>query len=76
LPNPCYGQVWVNKIKIIKMKIKVKTSLIKIKVTDFTHYEGGYERHKLPTLQEAVKCVIEEAIKLHNQVKENINENS
>ena len=51
------------------MKIKVKTSLIKIKVTDFTHYEGGYERHKLPTLQEAVKCVIEEAIKLHNQVK-------
>jgi translation elongation factor P/translation initiation factor 5A len=47
------------------MTIKVTTAYVSIEVED--HYvmdEGGYTKHALPTVEQAVKVVVEQAEKL------------
>lgn len=52
------------------MKIRIKTELITLEVIDAPeHTNSSYTNHPLPELIPAIKAAIEQAILLHNSVK-------
>lgn len=51
------------------MKIKIKTTLIKIEIEDDPKIgSDGYSKRILPELPTCIKSAIDEAIRLHNEV--------
>ena len=51
------------------MKIRIKTSLVTLEIEDEADYTGNMTtNHVLPELMPAIKCAIDEAIRLHNEV--------
>ena len=52
------------------MKIHIKTSLITITIEDEPAETGSsFARHSIPELLPAITAAVDEAIKLHNEVK-------
>lgn len=54
------------------MKIQVKTNLIEVNVDDEITLHQSYTKRSVPELDQAIKIIIEEAIKLHNEVSSSI----
>lgn len=51
------------------MKILVKTSLITLEIEDDLRITNdGYIKHNVPELPIAIKSIIDEAIRMHNEV--------
>lgn len=57
------------------MHISVKTNLIEINVDDNITLYQSYTKRSVPELDSAVKIVVDEAIKLHNEVAVSIKTN-
>lgn len=52
------------------MTIKIKTSLITLEINDEPFdCSNLFPRHSVPEISSAIKIVVDEAIKLHNEVK-------
>lgn len=54
------------------MKIQVKTNLIEVNVDDEITLHQSYTKRSVPELDQAIKIIIDEAIKLHNEVSSSI----
>lgn len=51
------------------MKVTIKTNLITLKIEDeITISENGFTKRSLPELEISIKLIINEAIKLHNEI--------
>lgn len=57
------------------MKISIKTELIDIHIEDQIVLQDGYTKHPVPETLTFIKSAIEEAIKLHNEVKQKVSPN-
>ena len=54
------------------MKIRIKTTLIEMEVEDNpTIGADNYTKRTLPELPKSIKSVIDEAVRLHNEVSKN-----
>lgn len=57
------------------MKIRIKTPIVEVEVEDNpTIGNDDYTKRNLPDLPTCIKSVIDEAIKLHNEVSKDIKE--
>jgi hypothetical protein len=53
----------------IEMKVTIKTTLITLQVEDEPNVTNdGYTKRSLPELPIAIKSIIDEAIRIHNEV--------
>ena len=57
------------------MKIQIKTNLIEVNVDDEITLHQSYTKRSVPELDQAIKIIIDEAIKLHNEVAVSIKAN-
>ena len=57
------------------MKIQIKTNLIEVNVDDEITLHQSYTKRSVPELDQAIKIIVDEAIKLHNEVAVSIKAN-
>jgi hypothetical protein len=59
------------------MKIRIKTELLEFELNDEpTMTNDGYTKHAIPETIPAIKAAIEQAVILHNAVKEKQHDNN
>ena len=58
------------------MKIQIKTNLIEVNVDDEITLHQSYTKRSVPELDQAIKIIVDEAIKLHNEVAVSIKANA
>ena len=57
------------------MKIQIKTNLSEVNVDDEITLHQSYTKRSVPELDQAIKIIVDEAIKLHNEVAVSIKAN-